>query len=210
MADYPLYLPAGWEVAKVQSPLRGRRVASPSVKCSRCDPRPRGSRKAISGPERRSEVRTDLYWGIVGGCTKEKGDEFRGTGSYPRPGGTTPRPRPVSPDPDRTPALAAEKVKSYQIAEDGYFIPRLPSPNSCPTHEELSELRDLLHEFRDQFNDGTRPLSATYLLKTRLDTDNPPPVSFPPRRLSPAMREVMRSAVAELGVKGITEPGEGQ
>ena len=52
-----------------------------------------------------------------------------------------PRPRPVSPDPDRTSAPAAESVKPYQITEDGYFIPQLPLPNSCLTHEELSELR---------------------------------------------------------------------
>ena len=121
-----------------------------------------------------------------------------------------PRPRPVSPDPDRTPAPDAESVKPYQITEDRYFIPRLPSCNSCLTPEELSELRDLLHEFRDRFNDGTRPLSATNLLKARLDTGNTPPISFPPRRLSPAMRDVVRSAVAELDAKGITEPGVGQ
>ena len=44
-----------------------------------------------------------------------------------------PRPRPVSPDPDRSPAPADKSVKSYQITEDGYFIPWLPSPNSCLT-----------------------------------------------------------------------------
>ena len=116
----------------------------------------------------------------------------------------------MRPDPDRTPAPAAESVKLYQITEDGYVIPRLSSPNSCPTPEELAELRDVLHEFRNWFNDGTRPLSATNLLKTRLDTGNTPPISFPPRQLSPAMREVVRSAVAELDAKGITEPGVGQ
>ena len=101
-------------------------------------------------------------------------------------------------------------MKPYQITEDRYPIPRLPSPNSCLTPEELSELRDLLHEFRDRFNDGTRPLSASNLLKARFNTGNTPPISFPPRRLSPAMREVVRSAVAELGAKGITEPRIGQ
>ena len=113
-------------------------------------------------------------------------------------------------DPDRTPAPAAEIVKSYQTTEDGCFVPRLPLSNSCLTSEELSELRDLLQEFRDRFNDGMRPLSATNLLKARLDTGNPPPISFPPRRLSSAMREVVQSAVAELDAKGITEPGVGQ
>ena len=90
-----------------------------------------------------------------------------------------PRPRPVSPGPDRIPAPAAESVKPYQISEDGYFIPRLPSPNSCLAPEEFSELRDLLQEFRGRFNDGTRPLSASNLLKARLDTGNTPPISFP-------------------------------
>ena len=54
------------------------------------------------------------------------------------------------------------------------------------------------------------PLSATKLLKARLDTGNTPPISFPPRRLSPPMRAAVRSAVADLDAKGITEPGVGQ
>ena len=115
--------------------------------------------------------------------------------------------RPVSPNPDKIPAPAADGVKSYQITEDGHFIPRLSSPNTGLTPEALSELWDLLHEFRDRFNDGTRPLSATNRLKARLDTGSTQQISFPPRRLSPAMREVVRSAVAELDAKGITEPG---
>ena len=121
-----------------------------------------------------------------------------------------PRPRPVSPDPGRTPVPAAESVKPYQITGDGYFIPPLPSPNSCLTPDELSELQDLLHEFRNRFNDGTRPLSATTLQKARLDTGNIPPISLPLRRPSPAMQEVVRSAVAELDAKGTTKPGVGQ
>ena len=120
-----------------------------------------------------------------------------------------PRPRPVSPDPVRTPAPAAKNVKPYQITEGGYFIPRLPSPNSCLTPGELSELGDLLHEFRDRFNDGMRPLWATNLLKARLETGNTPPMSFLPMRLSPAVREVVRSAVSKLDTKGITVPGQG-
>ena len=47
-------------------------------------------------------------------------------------------------------------------------------------------------------------------MKSRLDTGNTPPISVPPRRLSPAMREVVRSAVAELDAKGITEQRVGQ
>ena len=47
----------------------------------------------MSGPERRFEIRSDRYWGFVGGCTKEKRDEFRGTGSYPGEGGATAEPQ---------------------------------------------------------------------------------------------------------------------
>ena len=101
-------------------------------------------------------------------------------------------------------------MKPHHITEYGYSIPRLPSPNSCLDPEELSELRDLLHDFRDRFIDGTKPLSAANLLKVRLDTGNTPLISLPSRRLLPAVREVVRSAVAELDAKGITEPGEGQ
>ena len=121
-----------------------------------------------------------------------------------------PRPRLVSPYPDRTLAPAAESIKSYQITEDGYFISEVPLPNSCLTPEELSELPDLLYEFRDPFSDGTRALSATNMLQPSLDTGNTAPISFCPKRLSPAMRAVVRSAVAELDVKGTTEPGVGQ
>ena len=77
------------------------------------------------------------------------------------------------------------------------------------TIEELSELRDPLHELRDRFDYGTRPLPAINLLNARLDTGSKPPIWFPPRRLSPAMRDV-QSAVAELDAKGTTEPGVGQ
>ena len=95
------------------------------------------------------------------------------------------------------------------MTEDETFVLLLPSISCSLTPEELSELRDLLHEFRDRSNDGTRPLSATNLLKARLDTGNTPPVSFFPRRLSPSLRAVVRSAVADLDAKGITEPGVG-
>ena len=121
-----------------------------------------------------------------------------------------PRPRPVSPDPDRSPRPAAESVKTYKTTEDGHFVPKLPSPNSCLTTKERSELRDLLQEFSDWFNDGTRPLSATNLLKARLDTGNTSPISFSSRQLSPARRELVRSAVAELYAKGITALEVGQ
>ena len=69
----------------------------------------------MSGPKRRSEARSGLYWELVRGCTREQGDEFRGTGSYPGEAGAAvapPSPGYESPDPDRTPASAAESVNS--------------------------------------------------------------------------------------------------
>ncbi|KAL8441094.1 hypothetical protein Emag_007460 [Eimeria magna] len=100
--------------------------------------------------------------------------------------------RPHSPPTDGT-----ANTPSYKKVLGG-FIPTLPSPNSCLWPAELQQLRDLLHEFRDRFNDGSEPLPATPLLKARLDTGDAQPISTPPRRLSPAMRQAVRDAVAEL------------
>ncbi|KAL8441146.1 hypothetical protein Emag_007407 [Eimeria magna] len=91
----------------------------------------------------------------------------------------------------------------------GGFIPTLPSPNSCLLPAELQQLCHLLHEFRDRFNDGSEPLPATSLLKARLDTGDAQPISTPPRRLSPVMRQAVREGVAELDAQGITEPSAG-
>ena len=239
-ADHPLYLPAGWEVTKVQDchfvprgPPRlvsgQRRVAINVVSAS-------GAGESLATPSDKAQGSTAADttpgpWEVGGQQLDRSGDsrsDRTATGEMledtprnremhcaerartPDRDVRQPRPRLVSPDPDRTPVPAAKSVKPYQITEDKHPIPRLPSPNSCLTLEEPSELRNLLHEFRDRFNGGTRPLLATNLLKARLDTGNTPPISFPPRRLSPAMREVGRSAVAELDAKGITEPGIGQ
>ena len=121
-----------------------------------------------------------------------------------------PRLGPASPDPDATLAPAAANRRTYRTTEDGNCVALLPSPNSCLTPEELVEFQGLLHEFRDRFNDGTRPLAATNLLKARLDTGGTPPISCLPRRLSPKMRTIVRSAVADPDAQGITERGEGQ
>ena len=91
------------------------------------------------------------------------------------------QPSAVSPDPDRTPAPAAKNVKPYQITRDGHPIPRLPSTNSRLSTEELSELPDVPHQLRDWSDDGTRPLSASKLLKGCLDTGKTPPIASPPR-----------------------------
>ncbi|KAL8441664.1 hypothetical protein Emed_007526 [Eimeria media] len=96
----------------------------------------------------------------------------------------------------------------YVVTDEG-FMPKLPSPGSCLTAEEMSELEGLLTRYQDRFNDGTKPLPATTLLKARLDTGDVAPISAPPRRLSPMMREVVRKAVAELDAQGITEPSTG-
>ncbi|KAL8440727.1 hypothetical protein Emag_007782 [Eimeria magna] len=111
---------------------------------------------------------------------------------------------------DPAPPLAdgAGETPAYEKVPGG-FLRTLPSPNSCLLPAELQQLRDLLHEFRDRFNDGSEPLPATSLLKARLDTGNAQPISTPPRRLSPAMRQVVRDAVAELDAQEITEPSTG-
>ncbi|KAL8443279.1 hypothetical protein Emed_006921 [Eimeria media] len=106
------------------------------------------------------------------------------------------------------PAPKSEESKRY-VKVPGGLLPCLPSPNSCLSQTELGELRSLLEEFKDRFNGGTEPLPATTLLRARLDTRDTPPVSCPPRRLSPAMRAVVRAAVAELDAQGIMEPGTG-
>ena len=169
-------------------------------------PDPKGTEGSSPGPDaglRSTAASQGECLSDISGVTKASPTErARSPDQEPRP----PRPRPVSPDPDRATAPTAEAPKTYQTTEDGNFVPLLPSPNSCLTTEELSDLRDLLHEF----SDVTRPLSATNLLKARLDTGNTPPISFPPRRLSPSTRDVVRSAVADLDAKGITEPEVGQ
>ncbi|KAL8440700.1 hypothetical protein Emag_007809 [Eimeria magna] len=114
----------------------------------------------------------------------------------------------VATDSAPPPADGAADAPSYERVP-GDFIPTLPSPNSCLLPAELQQLRDLLHEFRDRFNDGSEPLPATSLLKARLDTGDAQPISTPPRRLSPAMRQAVREAVAELDAQGITEPSMG-
>ena len=230
-ADYPLYLPTGWKVAKGRDchfipygpprlmPRQQRFVVnlvaadgageppaleyggSPGSTAADAVPEPNRVREPVSGPDR--DPRPDLPPNL------ESSRDIERVRTLDREA-RQPRPRPVSPDPDGAPAPAAESVKSYKITEGGNFIPRLPPPNSCLTVEKPSELQDLQYEFRHRFNDGTRPLSATTLLKARLDTGNIPPISFPPRRLSPAMQQVVRSAVAQLDAKDITEPGVGQ
>ncbi|KAL8440769.1 hypothetical protein Emag_007746 [Eimeria magna] len=105
--------------------------------------------------------------------------------------------RPVATDPAPPPTEGATDMPSYERVPGG-FIPTLPSPNSCLLPAELQQLRDLLHEFRDRFNDGSEPLPATSLSKARLDTGDAQPISKPPRRLSPAVRQAVREAVAEL------------
>ncbi|KAL8440866.1 hypothetical protein Emag_007664 [Eimeria magna] len=107
------------------------------------------------------------------------------------------------------PAVATAPPAPLYDKVPGGFVPRLPSPNCRLLPQELDQLRGLLQAFRDRFNDGTEPLPATTLLKAHLDTGDTPPIFSPPRCLSPAMREVVRNAVADLDAQGITEPGTG-
>ncbi|KAL8440806.1 hypothetical protein Emag_007715 [Eimeria magna] len=114
----------------------------------------------------------------------------------------------VATDSAPPPTDGTADTPSYERVPGG-FIPTLPSPNSCLLPAELQQLRNLLHEFQDRSNDGSEPLPATSLLKARLDTGDAQPISTPPRRLSPAMREAVRDAVADLDAQGITEPSTG-
>ena len=193
-ADYPLYLPAGWEVAKVQDchfvphgPPRlvpcQKRVAVHVVSASRAGESlalPRGEALGATAADttpgpggvgwqclgRSGDLRSDrtATGDLSGDASRHRemnsAERARTADREVRPT----RPKPVSPDPDRTPAPAAESVKPYQITEEGYSIPRLPSPSSCLTPEEPSELQHLLHEYRDRL--------ATNLLKAPLDTGN--------------------------------------
>ncbi|KAL8449957.1 hypothetical protein Emag_003477 [Eimeria magna] len=100
----------------------------------------------------------------------------------------------VATDSALSPTDGTADTPSYEKLPGG-FIPTLPSPNSC--------------EFRDRFNDGSEPLSATSLLKARLDTGDAQRISTAPGRLAPATRQALREAVAELDAQGITEPSTG-
>ncbi|KAL8441418.1 hypothetical protein Emag_007188 [Eimeria magna] len=114
----------------------------------------------------------------------------------------------IATDSAPSPVDGAADTPSYEKIPGG-FIPTLPSPNNCLLPAELQQLRDPIHEFRDRFNDGSEPLPATSLLKARLDTGDAQPISTPPRRLSPAMRQAVREAVAELDAQGLAEPSTG-
>ena len=239
-AEHPLYLPSSWAIAKVldcqftpygppRFAPRPRRVPVNSVTTGGAvevplplHDRRLGSAAADEGPIRKGQEsslqvdegnsqsrrtsRTESSPDILDMRSPGASERAPTPDRSPRP----PRLWPASPDPDGTLAPAAAIPRTYRTTEDRHFVPVLPSTNSCLTPEELAELRELLHEFRDRFNDGTRPLAATNLLKARLDTGGMPPISCPPRRLSPKMRAIVRSAVADLEAQGIAEPGEGQ
>ena len=160
-ADHPLYLSAGWQVAKVQdcdfAPRGPPRlvpcqqqvavnvVSVSGVRKSPMPPRDKdlGSTVAATtaGPWELEMQRLDRS-GDPGSDripTRELlRDARRNREMYcaerahtPDRETRPPRPRPVSPDPDRNPAPAAESAKPYHTTEDGSFIPKLPLLNSC-------------------------------------------------------------------------------
>lgn len=96
-----------------------------------------------------------------------------------------------------------------EVLPDGTVIPRVPGEKSCLTPEEAVVLRELVIEFKDRFNDGSRPIAVTNLFKATLDTGDVAPIRCPPRRLPPEQRAVVRELVRKLDEAGITEPGEG-
>ncbi|KAL8447496.1 hypothetical protein Emag_004323 [Eimeria magna] len=58
----------------------------------------------------------------------------------------------VATDPAPPPTDGTADTPAYEKVPGG-LIPTLPSPDSCLLPAELQQLRDLLHEFRDRFND---------------------------------------------------------
>ena len=141
-ADYPLYLPAGWKVARVRDchfvpygpprllPRQQRIVnlvaadgagespalaygGSPGSTAADSVPGPKRVREPVSGPDR--DPRPDL----ASNREPSRDVSRRGETSSaewvrtPDREARPPRPRPVSPGPDRAPAPAAERVKSY-------------------------------------------------------------------------------------------------
>lgn len=90
-----------------------------------------------------------------------------------------------------------------------FSLPKLPCENSALTLGEEVAVRRLIATFADIFNDGVRPLTTTNLLKARLDTGDAVPISIPPRRAAPQMREAMREEVERLEKDGIIEPSMG-
>ena len=97
------------------------------------------------------------------------------------------------------------KAEDEQMARDAghdiaLSLPVLPCPNSALSDQEEIMVRRLLAEFADIFNDGTRPLTTTNLLKARLETGDAVPISIPPRRVAPFLREAMAKEVKRLEI----------
>ena len=74
-------------------------------------------------------------------------------------------------------------------------VPLLRWDKSALDGNEEMRVRRLIAKYADIFNDGTRPLSVTNLLRAKLDTGDTPPISFPPRRVAPFLRDAMTKEV---------------
>ena len=148
MADHPLYLPAGWQVAKVQdchfvphgpprlAPCHQRDavnvVSASGAGESPAPPRGEalGSTAANTTPglgrvgkqwlDRSGDLRSSrTATGELSGDAPENREmKSAERARTPEREVRRPRPRPVSPDPDRTPAPATESVKPYHITDD--------------------------------------------------------------------------------------------
>ncbi|KAL8438918.1 hypothetical protein Efla_001504 [Eimeria flavescens] len=92
---------------------------------------------------------------------------------------------------------------SSAASPPGGFRPTLPLPSCCFTKAELAELQLLLDISKDLFNDGSKPLPSTTLLRARLDKARHPPSR---QRRAAFIRRCVRVAVAKLDAQGITEP----
>jgi len=111
--------------------------------------------------------------------------------------------------PEATNTKEAKADDNFLYTKDGCRVPQVHAGPEGLTEGEAKQLNQLLREYEDRFNDGSRPLGVTNLVTAHLDTGTHPPVSIPPRRLAPILRREVRELVEELDAAGITEPGMG-
>jgi len=117
--------------------------------------------------------------------------------------------RQQSEEPEKEKEDTKQEKDSFIYASDGCRVPQVQAKQGGLQEEEATELNELIKEYEDRFNDGSRPLGVTNLVTAHLDTGRHPPISIPPRRLAPVLRQEVRQLVADLDAAGITEPGMG-
>jgi len=114
-----------------------------------------------------------------------------------------------STEPEKEREQSTKAKEQFTYTTDGCKIPQVQARDGGLKEQEAKDLNQLLIEYEDRFNDGSRPIGVTNLVTAHLDTGSHPPISIPPRRLAPILRQEVRQIVAELDAAGITEPGMG-